>query len=463
MSDLEQSQAQLGRALERARMGEDQDLGARVRDAGERLIRQLFGALRLTGIHELDNHVFDKPLDVLHGSLSELFDLLGAVHVVAVEGQVYINDVRVRLDERLDTAGEFGRELSRHGIGGLSFHAVPDTRALKLLVAAFGAAPDADEPRIALRNRLHAGGLDTVDLVGTFRFRITGEEAERRATDIVRSRERAAALVDATVDGLGAARMPNPLPLRRAVTEILEGEDPVAALTAAPANATPFSRHTLRITMLATLIGRVLGLGHEALQDLGVSAMFHDVGYAEREGAEPATEDGPAQPGFAPPFERHGSAGARLLLRQRGFHESKILRALAALQHTRDVDDPRGRPTLFARILRVCEAYDAMTVLGPDLRSPPDALAALQAHAGTRYDALVVQALINALGRYPPGSRLLLQGGLEVMSVSLPTGEADFSLPRCRVLRRPDGTRPEERVHLDLRQAHLRVEAVLSG
>lgn len=463
MEDLDQSQDQLGKALERARMGEDKDLGARVRDAGERLIRQLFGALRLTGIHELDNEVFEKPLAVLHDSLSELFGLLGAVHVVAVEGQVYVNDVRVRLDERLDTAGEFARELSRHDIGGMSFHAVPDTAALKLLVASFGAAPDVDNPRHALRARLRAGGLDTVDLVGTFRFRISGEESERTSTDVVRSRERAASLVDATVDSLGAARMPNPLPLRRAVTEILEGEDPVAALTGEPANSTPFSRHTLRITMLSTLIGRALGLGNEALQDLGVSAMFHDVGYAVREGAEPATEDEPAKPVFAPPYERHGSAGARLLLRQRGFHESKILRALAALQHTRDVKDHRGRPTLFARILRVCESYDAMTVLGPDIRSPPDALAALQAHAGTRYDGLVVQGLVNALGRYPPGTRLLLQGGLEVISVSLPTGEPDFALPRCRVLRRPDGSRPEERVHLELRQAHLRIEAVLSG
>lgn len=463
MTDLDQSQAQLGRALERARLGEDQDLGARVRDAGERLVRQLFGSLRLTGIHDLDNAVFEKPLSDLHRSLGELFDLLGAVHVVAVEGQVYINDVRVRLDERLDTAGEFGRELGRHDVGGLSFHAVPDTAALKVLVASFGATPDADNPRIVLRNRLRAAGIDSVDLVGTFRFRVTGEEAERTKADVVRSRERAASLVDATVDSLGSARMPNPLPVRRAVTEILEGEDPVAALTAEPAHSTPFSRHTLRVTMLSTLIGRALGLGHEALQDLGVAAMFHDVGYAEREGAAPATEDEPAKPGFAPPRERHGSAGARLLLRQRGFHESKILRALAALQHTRDVKDPRGRPTLFARILRVCEAYDALTVLGPDLRSPPDALAALQAHAGTRYDALVVQALVNALGRYPPGTRMLLQGGLEVISVSVPTGEGDFALPRCRVLRRPDGSAPDERVHLDLKQAHLGVEAVLSA
>ncbi len=433
--DLDQSQERIGKALDRARLGEDRDLMGRVRDAGERCVRQVFGAIRLTALHDLDNAVFEKPLADLHASLSELSELLGGVHLVAVEGQVYINDVRVRLDERLDTAGQLQRELARHDVGGLSFHAVPDVAALKVLVAALGGPPAAGSPRAALRAHLRANGLDLLDLVGTFRFRITGEAVERRAIDVQRTRERATALVDATVDALGSARMPNPLPVRRAVTELLEGDPTAALMEASGARGSAFSQHTLRVSMLALMVGRALGLGQEALQDLGVAAMFHDVGYAAREGATRATADAPAEPGFAPPFERHGAAGARLLLRQRGFHESKIHRALAALQHHRRCDDPRGRPTLFARILRVCEAYDALTVLGPAVRSPPDALAALQLARAGRFDPVVVQALVNALGRYPPGTRLLLSDGREVVVVSTPTSPRDFSRPRCALVR----------------------------
>ena len=44
-------------------------------------------------------------------------------------------------------------------------------------------------------------------------------------------------------------------------------------------------------------------------QDLGVCAMFHDVGYAYREGAQPAKSGQPAVPGYAPPLQRHASAG----------------------------------------------------------------------------------------------------------------------------------------------------------
>jgi hypothetical protein len=447
--DLEASQEQLGKALERAHLGEDRDLAGQVRDGGERFVRQLFGTLHLTRIHDLSNSAFDKPVADLYTSLRELNRILGAVHLVAVEGQVYINDVRVRLDERLDTAGELGRELGRHDVGGISFHEVPDVVRIKAFIAAFGVDPDPDRPRLALRDRLRAQGLGLVDLVGSYRFRITGEEVDVGVVDGEKARGRASTLVDSTIDALGASRMPNPLPVRRAVTELLEAGTNADALFDEPAHSTPFSRHTLRTSMLALLIGRALGLNQEALQDLGVSAMFHDVGYAAREGAVPATGDAPAQAGYPPPFSR-----------QRGFHESKILRALAALQHHRDYDDPRGRPTLFARILHVCESYEALTILGPGLRDPPAALVALQVHAGTRYDPDVVQALINGLGRWPPGTRLLLGDGRIVVVSSTPSGAEDWARPRCRLFRAADGSPATEVVGIDLSVDPVRIIGV---
>ncbi len=432
--DLEASQHQLGNAVDRARMGEDQDLAAQVRDTGERFVRQLFGALRLTRIHDLQNAVFEKPVQEICASLAELDRLLGAIHVVTVEGQVYINDVRVRLDERLDTAGQLGRELGRHDVGGISFHSALTIPAMKSLVDAFGTKPPEERPRLALRNRLQASGLSSIDLFGTYRFRVGDDQGVVSHTEAKKVRERAATLVDATVDSLGAERMPNPLPVRRAVTELLEMGSEADLLSSKVTGGTGFAQHTLRVSMLSIVVGKQMKLEQATLQDLGVAAMFHDVGYSSREGATPATADTPAHPGFPPPFERHGEAGARVLLRQRGFHEAKILRALAALHHTRRFDDPAGRPTLFGRIIAVCEAYDAMTVLGPRTVSPPRALASIQAEAGTLFDPMIVQALINGLGRYPPGTEISVNRTIHGVVVGLPTGQEDWSRPLLRVV-----------------------------
>jgi len=463
VDDIQASQDQLGAALDRARLGEDHDLASQVRDAGERFVRQLFGALRLTRIHDLENHAFDKPVRDLCSSVLALDELLGAVHLVTVEGQVYINDVRVRLDERLDTANQLGRELGRHDVGGLSLHRPLDEPQMKALVDAFGQEPDPDNPRSTLREHLRENGLGMVDLVGAYRFRVGDEDKSAQQVDQQKVRQRAAGLVDATVDALGSDRMPNPLPVRRSVTELLEGGDLGDGLTDDPAHSTPFARHTLRVTMLAVVVGRQLGLPDESLQDLGVTAMFHDVGYAAREGARPATDDAPADPGYAPPFERHGAAGARMLLRQRGFHESKVLRALGALHsHTR-FDDPAGRPPLFGRILHVCESYDAMTVLGPDTREPPAALAALQGEAGRRYDPVVVQALVNGLGRFPPGTHLKLSDGRRVRVTALPKGRADWGRPRCRLVHDAAGLAPAGVVEVDLSTDRARVAGILTS
>ena len=59
--NLDASQEALGKALDRAKMGEDQDLAGQVRDAGERLVRLLFGLIKLTEIHDLSNDAFVKP------------------------------------------------------------------------------------------------------------------------------------------------------------------------------------------------------------------------------------------------------------------------------------------------------------------------------------------------------------------------------------------------------------------
>ena len=40
-AEIQKSQEQLGKAIERAKMGEDRNLATRIRDLGERLVRTL--------------------------------------------------------------------------------------------------------------------------------------------------------------------------------------------------------------------------------------------------------------------------------------------------------------------------------------------------------------------------------------------------------------------------------------
>ncbi len=451
MDELERSQAALGQAVDRAKVGEDRELADQVRDTGERMVRQLFGLLRMTRTHDLANDAFIKPMNDFTTSLGELVDLLGQVNMTAVEGQVYMNDIRIRLDEGGDLASKLGKELRRHRIGGIVFHGVPPLRGLRAVVEGFADDPDPQRPRTALQDRIEDAGGSSIELQGIFRFRVSGEQEGGRQIDGRELTQRAADFVDAAVDNLGADRIPNPLPMRRVVTDIADSGIDQAELWDESASASPFGNHTLRITLLAMLIADGLGLTGEAIQDLGVVAMFHDIGYSTREGAIPASGDDAGHPGYAPPFSRHASAGARVLLRQRGFHSAKIVRALTVLQHHVPHDDEGGCPHLFARILHIAESYDALTTRarGPRL-SPPEALQRLQAYSNTRYDPTLVQILINAMGAYPPGTMLQLVDSRIVESVGLARGEETWARPMVRVRWDPELGEPEEDVLVDL-------------
>ena len=93
LSEIEQSQEQLGKAIERAKLGEDRSLAARIRDLGERLVRTLYGLLKMTEIHELSNKAFDKPITEFTVVGSELYNILGTLHLVLVEDQIFLNDI----------------------------------------------------------------------------------------------------------------------------------------------------------------------------------------------------------------------------------------------------------------------------------------------------------------------------------------------------------------------------------
>lgn len=442
--DVHRAQERLARTLERARASEDRELMNRVRDEGFQLVHLFNGVLRMGHLHSLDNRAFDAPVRDLSRALARLCDLLGTLTLIAVEDQVYLNEVRIRMDERGGGGRELGGELGLHGLGGLRVHAGPTENALRQLVACFARKPAEREPRAALRQALREQGLDFVEALGPFRFRL-GEAESGPSRDPRQVLQRAGSAIEEAFQGLGQGRLLNPLPARRAVTEMLAAGLEREGLAVDPQGLTPHAAHALRVTRLALLLGRELGLDESVLQDLGVAAMLHDVGYSTRD-----------QQGQPPAFGPHPSQGARLLLRQRGFHLSKVRRLRAVLgHHTPAEAGRRRRPALMARILRVTEDYDNLVRRARLV--PAQALGRMASAAGSLYDSALLQALVNALGAFPPGTRVTLQDGRSAVVVAPGRGAAAFARPAIVIDRAADGSRPARPERVDLARSPLRL------
>ena len=458
MSDeIDSGQASLAKALESARAGEDRQLGQRIRELGEQLVRLMNALVRLNAIHAPENHAFDQPTTELVGALKRLEKLIGQVMVVCVEGQVYVNDVRVRMDERISGPAELEADLARHGCGGLSFAKPLDDPGVRQLAACVAAPANSDRPLQAFVDALRASGVTDVTPSGRFRLRLTGE-AERTVSqvELQRTLERSSGVIADAWDNLASHRVPNPLPVRRLVNEfiaassdedLLEAEEQFASTV----GSAPFARHSLRVTTFSVLIGRELGLSASSMADLGVAAMYHDCGYAQKDD------------GYAPPFSLHGSAGVRMLLKQRGFHQAKIKRMLVAVEHHRDLGGIHPRPSLYARIVRIADDFETFTRLRPTgaLMSPAEALVRMASAVGSAYDPHLFQLFVNRIGAFPPGSLLRLRDGRVVLSTSGARDAARFSRPMCRVLRRADGSPGEPEEMVDTAEPGIVVAEVL--
>jgi len=442
-------------ALRRAHLSDDRELAGRVRDDGRRLVFLLNGLLQTSRLYRADNSVFEKPARETSQLLRDLVGLLGAIHLVCVEDQVYVNDVRLRLGQgEQEVVDHLIEELARHDVGGVSFHAPLDVNQIKALVRAVADPPaEGSLRRAALASRIGPGG--SVQLAGRYRFRVQGEAAQVKRDHSQILGQAADVLLEA-VANLAAHRLPNPLPVRRAVIDLVDSLRDYPGRGAAE----PFMRHALgapeqhllSVTSLSILLGQTLGLPEGALSDLGVAAMLHDVGYA-----------------VTGEKHRHGTAGARLLLTQRGFHEAKVRRLLVVLEHHLDYEaegSEDGPPSLFARILRIADDYDWLVAPRSESAAPvapPVAQAMLWAACGTCYDPDLMALFVQTMGLYPPGSLIEVSDGRRAVSVSGARGRDRYGLPVVQFL--TDTGAAEEGGVVDLfeQRNHLRPRRVLNA
>ena len=410
MDDLEKAQESLGRSIGRARAGEDPQLAGIVREKGEQMVGLLFGLLRTSRAYAPDNPALNQPVAELAGAISRLSQLLGALHLIAIEDQVYLNEIRIRTPQQTRERS-LATELSAHEAGGLTFTSAPSDQQLRALLQCLNARPAPNRPRAALRQALLAAGVDNVEPALLQRFRIAFDAAEGRldAKSVV---TRGVELVEDLWDGVAEGRRMNILPLRRVVTDLLELQPGHDELWWDPPAATPHGLHSFRVCQYALLLADGAHLSVGLRQDLGVAALLHDIGVARSGGGEP-----------------HSRAGSLALLQQPGFHEGKVRRVLAVHDHHRQiVETVGGRSTLFGRILHIVDDYDNLVRSG---LSPAQAIGSTSGGAGIRYDPVLFQAFINRMGRYPPGTLLQLADGRVVLTTSVVRSRETFGQPRA--------------------------------
>ncbi len=438
-----------GDNLSELRTGADED-EARIRRAREKgldLVQQFFMALRTLALHEAGNAATRYPIEAVARTLAELHQEMGTVHFINVEGQAYLNDIRLRVDTQAYANVLYVLNLlDRHGVGGITFPIPLDVVALRAMFNLLLTPPAREDPLLSLREKFVAAQipaeLDTPFFHGRDgdRDRPSLGTAEYAAEGFAKG---LLAIKD-YVRAVEAEGLANPLRIRKVVQDLVDISSQdfsnFLKLTTVHGAEDPLFNHCINVCSLSISIGKELGLSRVELADLGSAALLHDVGYAalNQAGAETLQAD----------RSRHTIAATAVLLRSQDMTPALVRRLRVALEHHMHFQRPGGfpalgnrRPSVFARIVSVADHYDALITSTDERRglTPGKALERIVAAAGVRFDPAVVRALVRALGRYPFGSVVKLNNGSLALVVSGGRSGTAFTRPLVRIIRDEEG------------------------
>lgn len=178
--------------------------------------------------------------------------------------------------------------------------------------------------------------------------------------------------------------------------------------------------HSVNVCLLATALGRRLGLSRSELVDLGMAAFFHDLGKTDTP-LDILNKPARLSDDEREIMEQHPFKGAEKLACHMEFRRLPLRAIHVALEH-HIKEDSTGYPryfkkedvNLFSRIVKVVDFFDAVTtkrVYRARVFTRTEALNMMLEASGTEFNAVILKAFVNMMGVYPVGSLVVLTSG----------------------------------------------------
>ena len=431
---------------------------------GRKLIATLHTAAQALRIYPLENATVQKALDDLFEATRRLLDREGNVQLRLVGDFLFVNDARLRLE--LSQYAAFSHVtglLHRHGIGSVEL--TSELRAfdfapfLSLLIR----DADGDDAFERFHEALAAAGVRSIviDIEHEGRPQGAGDEESR---DVAKRTYFQSVHVAREV--LTDARLGRAVNVRRVkravqsiVDQVLSDEDSMLGMTTLRDYDEYTFTHSVNVCILSVIIGQKLGLSKLQLYELGLGALFHDIG-KQRIDADIVNKSGSLTEEEWRDMQRHPTEGLLSLFSMRGLSDVPYRTMLMAYEHHMKIDltgypaSRRSRElTLFSRIVAAADGFDAATSQRSYQKHPwpPDeVLREMRDNPQRGFDPLLVKALINVTGVFPVGTLAILDTfELAVVTARNPDARA-IHQPLVRIVADGYGSMLAEPVDADL-------------
>lgn len=189
-------------------------------------------------------------------------------------------------------------------------------------------------------------------------------------------------------------------------------------------------QHSIRVSMLATMIGKWLGYTQQQLVELAEASLLFDIGKMKIPGFILNKPQDVSDDEFEV-LKRHAQFGYRVLMMTKGV-TSNI--KYSALQHHERMDGSgyplrlrSGQIHEYAKIIMICDIYDAMTHDRPYKKkiSPFKAAEYIAWQSGSTLDYKIAYVFLSNIAEYFVGKDVLLstnqKGTIVYVDVNFPT------------------------------------------
>ena len=219
------------------------------------------------------------------------------------------------------------------------------------------------------------------------------------------------------------------------IGDFLTDKDAIVGLMSIKNYSEHLFHHSVNVALTCLVIATRLNLLEEMMTTVGVSGLLHDIGKL-RTPRDILDKPGKLTDEEWEIMKLHPTEGAQMLMRYESLGELPVI---AAMQHHAGADlsgypSMKGKkpPHMIARIVSIADVYEAMTAERSYRRpcSVNDAMGVLMAGAGKQFDPQLLKMLVDAVGVFPPGSRVRLKTGQ--IAVVVEPNDGDPFHPKVR-------------------------------
>ncbi|NNM34187.1 MAG: HD domain-containing protein [Gemmatimonadetes bacterium] len=444
----------------------DQLTPSQAQDEGRAVLTSFYAAMRALKLYPLENVTVQQALQDLHRRAGVVVAREGALELRVVGDFFFINETRLRLDlSNFSVFGGFARQLHGHGVGGFAILQGFAPSEWVPLLALLLRDPEGDDPFDAFSARFAASPIQHIEVLPAHDAPNESEDEESMEAAKVTYAKSVKVAKDVLHD-VRLGRAVNVRKMKRAVQgivdQVLANEPSIITMTTLRDFDEYTFTHSVNVSIFSVVIGQRLGLSRLQLYELGLCALFHDVGKM-RIDPQILNATGTLTDAQWERMQDHPVEGLLVLFEMKGFVDVPYRQMLAAYEHHMKVDVtgyPKNRrprqPGLFSRIVAVADAFDA----GTSVRSyqykpgsPNDVLKEMRDNPARGFDPILVRALINATGVFPVGTLVILDSlELAVVARSNPDS-AHLHQPVVRVISDAMGNPLPQPLALDLSMA----------